>query len=204
MFFIKILKKKNFKLYKKDAFLKWLYSKIMVKSLRKNFKPKTSYSFTRWGTRILNFNLFSYIIFIRNKKKNTILSITDIKGKPTFFASSGMVGLKGRQKKKYPQAYNLLIKKFLLNFKLPFDEKFFAVNLRNIPKYFNNLILRLFAKVFYIKSLKISNRLPYNGCRPRKFKRKKRRRRRLVRIFPAYAGKSKKFYIPESTKNDFV
>ena len=46
-----------------------------------------------------NSDLIRYIVNINFSESNTLVNVTDIAGNPKVFVSSGMVGLKGKQKK---------------------------------------------------------------------------------------------------------
>jgi ribosomal protein S11 len=122
-------------------------------------------------------NLIKYVINICFLKKNTFIIVTDIKGKLKFCYSSGLVDLKGKRKVKQPLALNSLIKileletSFLLN-------KPLALHLTNVNTFSYKYVLSKIKNLFFITFIRVCNKKPHNGCRPRKQKRGKKRRKK--------------------------
>ena len=120
-------------------------------------------------------NLFKYIIGISLTNTNTNVYITDIKGNIKFSSSAGFLNMTGNQKIRKP---GVIIKLLYLIIEKPKFIKNYptALVFKNFTKYYISLILLLLKKHFFIKCVKVYNSKPYNGCRPKKIKRKKRRK----------------------------
>jgi ribosomal protein S11 len=116
-----------------------------------------------------------YIIDLMVSKSNTFLHVMDSTGKLKFFCSAGHLQYKGKNKKfrftVLKSIYRILITKlhFLRN-------KPIALHLKNVG--FNRfLIIKKLKKKFFIKTVKIFNLFPFNGCRKKKIRRTKIKRK---------------------------
>jgi len=120
--------------------------------------------------------LVSYIIDISFSQTNTLLHVMDSSGKLKFFCSAGTFSYKGKNKK----ARSLVFKNFyrVLATKLQFlKEKPVALHLKNVGS--NKFwILKKLKKKILVKTVKSFNLYPHNGCRKKKFRRKKFKKRR--------------------------
>lgn len=120
-------------------------------------------------------NLVKYIIGIFLSNTNINVYITDIKGKVNLFLSAGSLGLNGKQKTKKPVVLIKMMRLALSKIKFT-KNTYVALNLKNFTKFNISLILSLLKKYLTIELVRVYNNKPYNGCRPKKLKRKKRRR----------------------------
>ena len=137
-----------------------------INSLNKDKKTTKSSSYKQ--------DLISFIINIRFSGTNTLINITDIKGNPKISFSSGLIGLKGRQKKFQPAAIINIFKILFIKAKF-LSGKPVAIHFRNVQLYYESLIIGMLKNKVFIKSIRSYNLYPHNGCRPRKLKRFKRR-----------------------------
>ena len=92
-------------------------------------------------------------------------------GKVLFFCSAGSMGYTGRSKKsKY-----LVLKEFykiLLTKKMIFNKTISTLHLKNAGS-IKFRVIKTLKRLFFIKSVRVYNCFPYNGCKKRKVKRKK-------------------------------
>lgn len=122
------------------------------------------------------------IVVIRITPNNTIITLTDIKGDVSYKITAGKLGLQS-SKKNYRIIYNLVLSAFLKHLKKEKKKKYLLFKLiapRTIKK---RLIRRL---KFYIKAkscnkIELIRKLPFNGCRPPKLRRKKRKGLRILK-----------------------
>ncbi len=112
-----------------------------------------------------------YIINICFLKANTMINISDIKGNVKLFYSSGSVNLTGKQKKRRSAAVSKLISLLIKKAKFV-GKKPIALHLTNVT-FHKILIIKKLKKYFFVKLIKSFNRVPYNGCRKKKLRRKK-------------------------------
>lgn len=182
MFLLKIVKKnlyisnniklKNYlnKLKHKIILLKIVKEKTNLKNLQSiiNAKKKS----------LIKQDLITYIFNIRLSKTNTIITITDVKGNLILNYSSGLINLKGKQKKKQPLALTMLLKLILTKTTL-LKNRPIAINFKNVPCNHETLIINILKTHFFIKTIKSYNMQPHNGCRPKKKKRIKKRKFKL-------------------------
>ena len=142
-----------------------LYANTLLNKI-KNFKMKNNTIET-----ISEDFLVFYTITISFLKSNTIVSVSDIKGNMKVFYSSGSIDLIGKQKKNRVKAISKLIS---LLFKKAFFVKKYpvAVHLYNV-NFYSPLIINKLKTKFFVKVIKKFNKIPYNGCRKKKIRRKK-------------------------------
>ena len=112
-----------------------------------------------------------YVINIIFLKTNITVQVSNAKGNLKLFYSAGMIDFSGKQKKKQRVAVSKLIS--LIFKKATFlDRKPIALHLHNVNAC-KNLIVHKFKLNTYIKTMKINNKIPYNGCKRKKLRRKK-------------------------------
>jgi ribosomal protein S11 len=163
-------------------------TKVLAKTL-KNEKSKSLYSRFDSNDRIVNpsehksrstkENLISYIININLSPTNTLVNVTDVKGKPKVSFSAGLIHLTKRQKKTQPMALISIFKILLLKARF-LKNKPVALHFKNTKVFYESLIVRVLKDRLFIKSVQSYNLSPHNGCRPKKLKRIKRRTKRMV------------------------
>jgi ribosomal protein S11 len=155
--FRKNLKNLNFKNI--IFFIKNLSLKLNKNSYNQIIKNEQQYT-----------KIIKYIIKINLLNSNIIINITNLKGTILASYSSGILNFTGNQKTKNLAIMNLLKKikhkiKFLKN-------PFFAIHFKGIKKN-RRKILKEIKKDFKIKTIKLYNFCPHNGCRTKKTIRKK-------------------------------
>lgn len=162
------IKQQNFlkvKFKKQIKFLNLLKTNKKTKDLSLIFKNK-----------IKSGSPLKYVLGISLSNTNTNVYVTDVKGKIKYLSSAGFLGLSGNQKIKKPavliKLLQLTIKKTEFMGNLPI-----ALHLKNFTESYVSLILSIVSKYFNIKHIRVYNNKPYNGCRPKKIKRKKRRKK---------------------------
>lgn len=158
------LKKIQNQVYLLDQLKKVNYKKVGLKSSSKL-------------TKSLNTNFVMYIIEISFSKKNTLLHISDSAGNVQFFYSAGSFQQKGKAKAVrfivLKRFYRLLVSKLRFLKNVPV-----AIHLKNID---SNAFwfLKKLKKRLFVMLVKQFNQFPYNGCRKKKFRRKKFKTRAL-------------------------
>ena len=119
--------------------------------------------------------IIKYIVGISFLKKNTIIYITDIRGRLKHYCSAGFIKLNKKQKIKIPLVLMKLTKVILA--KVPNLKKIpVAIHLNNISKQLQFFFEPIFKTQFFIIQLASFKTFPHNGCRPKKLKRKKRKK----------------------------
>jgi ribosomal protein S11 len=143
---------------------------------QKNYKLLNSSLLKKQSISANQDHVIMYIIDITFLRSNTLLHVMDISGKLKFFCSAGYLKHKGKSKKArfsvFKGIYRLLVTK--LRF---LKGKPLALHLKNVG--FNKfwMIKKLKTK-FFIKTVKIFNSFPHNGCRKKKVRRKKFKKKR--------------------------
>jgi|AntRauTorckE5430_2_1112549.scaffolds.fasta_scaffold00054_23 ribosomal protein S11 len=163
-------------------------SKMLAKAL-KNEKLNSLYSkfdsnncissFSGHNSKLTKNNSVSYIININLSPTNTLVNVTDVKGKPKVSFSAGLIQLTKRQKKTQPMALISIFKVLLLKARF-LKDKPVALHFKNTKVFYESLIVRVLKDRLFIKSVQSYNLSPHNGCRPKKLKRIKRRTKRMV------------------------
>jgi ribosomal protein S11 len=158
------IKKQYLKKLKKQSFLL-----DMIK--QKNYKLINQKLLSNKAFKLINDHVIFYIIDITFTKSNTFLHIMDSSGKLKFYSSAGHLKHAGKNKKfrinVLKSFYRVLITK--LKF---LKDKPIALHLKNVGFNKFGIIKKLKAK-FFIKTVKIFNLFPFNGCRKKKVRRKK-------------------------------
>merc|ERR1712125_132649 len=90
-------------------------------------------------------DLINYIIHINFSESNTLVNVTDINGLSKIMLSSGVVGLKGKQKKFQPTAIVKLLKVMFSRVKF-IGEKPVAIHFTNARRYHILLAIKLLKK----------------------------------------------------------
>ena len=126
-------------------------------------------NFSIWYKKKELYDLISYYINVKITKSNIICNVLSISGRVIIHITSGKLGLKGKEKSKKFSMISI-IKEILYNYDFLKNQPV-ALKLKGL-KYNNKLILKKFNEKFILKALIYENTLPYNGCRPKKFKRK--------------------------------
>jgi len=149
---------------KKDSF-KYPYFKNAsnYNTLKMNWTSNRSYNLNKF------YDIISYFIIINVSRSNIITNIVSVSGDVIVHLTSGKVGFKGPNKSKKFSMITIL-KKIIYNYSF-LKNKPVAVKLKGL-KYNNKLILKKFHEKFLLKAVLYENRIPHNGCRPRKIKRK--------------------------------
>lgn len=198
MFITNIQKNLNQKSLKKVAFLTKIAKLKNVKDkLIKSYKTKNVsliYNFLR----ILVNSSNPYLGFLKNKiyknmlkldnaknfilifivkvnylKSNVMVNVSNSFGKVLFKTSSGILGFKNKIKIK-KIALNTIIKKIKFKTK-NMKESLFSIHFLG-GKSNKKQMLNKFKKFLTIKLVKNLNLIPFNGCKPKKIKRKKRKK----------------------------
>ena len=167
---------KRFTLYKKivtsyDLKTSKLQKKKINKLLFKNF------FFEKFKH---NFSKPKNIVYIKINPNNTMITWTDKQGNVIYKVSAGMLGLHS-SKKNYKLINNLVISEFFKKLKSEKKNKFILFKL-SAPKILRRRILRRLK--FFLRNKNFFENLrtlSFNGCRPSKVRRKKRKGLRLYK-----------------------
>lgn len=131
--------------------------------------------------RSLKAKEINYIIKIFRKKKGiTTANISDSSGKVKQYYLPGKNILKKRMKRNRNIALNKILNKIIYTSKLlpQLRTKIFALHLINVEQYKRVFIYKKLKKRFKIYEIEIFTKIPHNGCRLKKVRRKKFRRKR--------------------------
>ncbi len=171
--------------------IKKLFSKIKAKQNSSIFKfqSKSQKHLTRFLKTKKNTKLFKnffidnfykklqntkHIVNIKINPNNTIITLTDNLGNTKYKISAGMLGLHS-SKKNYKLIYNLVFTEFFKHLRTSKIYKNLLFRLV-VPKLLRRRLVKRLK--FYIKTTNIfegSRQLAFNGCRPPKMRRKKRK-----------------------------
>ena len=154
---------------------------IFFKNLKNSTNEKTKQKFVvKYSGKAGNYkfeNLIRFIIGISAYRNNVIVYVTDIKGKLRYYKSSGMLGLLKKQRKRSVRVIFKLLKLLISDnkhLKINFAN---ALHLKNINKKMCAIVLNFLSKnSISVKSVRLRNHQPHNGCRPKKIRRKKRKK----------------------------
>jgi ribosomal protein S11 len=156
---------------KKQYLQKLKKQALLINNIKQNNYKLVNQKLFKTKTNHLIKDSIMYIIDLMISKSNTFLHVTDASGKLKFFCSAGHLQFKGKNKKfrsnVFKSIYRILITKlhFLKN-------KPIALHLKNVG--FNRFfIIKKLKKKFFIKTIKIFNFFPFNGCRKKKVRRTK-------------------------------
>ena len=115
-------------------------------------------------------HIISSIIKIKFLKSNIMITLTDIKGNVETKLSSGLFGFKGSEKM---SRYAILsIIKFLF-FKIRSSEekRVMSVHFMGMKKSFGKNVIKYLKNFVTVKIIKFFNKVPHNGCKPKKRRR---------------------------------
>lgn len=179
MFLLKIIKNPSYlsNNLKLKNYLNKLKNKIILLKIlkEKNNLKNLQFLINSKKTILIKQDLITHIFTIYLSKTNTIITITNVKGNLILNYSSGLINLKGKQKKKQPLALTMLLKLILSKTNV-LKNKPIAINFKNVPSHYETLIINILKTHFFIKAIKSYNMQPHNGCRPKKIKRIKKRK----------------------------
>jgi len=126
------------------------------------------------GNFYKNLTHINYIVNIKINPNNTLVTLTDNLGNAKYKVSAGMLGLHS-SKKNYKLVYNLVLTEFFK--KLRNDKKYKNLLFRlNVPKLLRRRLIKRLK--YYVKNSNVFEglrQLAFNGCRPPKMRRKKRK-----------------------------
>lgn len=153
---------------------KQLINKIKFLNILKQNKETKSLSLVLKKNQVFETPV-KYIVGVSLSNTNSIIYVTDIKGKVKFFLSAGFLGLNGKQKIKKPAVLIKLLRSLIVKGQLK-KNSYVALHLKNFTKFYTSIVLSLLKKHLKVGFVRVFNNKPHNGCRPKKLKRKKRRR----------------------------
>nr|YP_009495495.1 ribosomal protein S11 [Toxarium undulatum]AWQ64142.1 ribosomal protein S11 [Toxarium undulatum] len=138
------------------------------------------YNLKNYQTLELNHHPISCIVNIRVTHNNLFINISDYKGKTKcMFTTSSLIRHKTNARRSHKQ-FGLLVKIFkrvVTDFKR-LRKSFIRINFRNTHKYQELVIIKILRKLFFIRSIQNYRLQPFNGCRPRKLRRVRKKRKR--------------------------
>lgn len=161
--------RKSKELYDKKSYNKEIVSKKKI-LLETNLSQLLTTLTPRSSTNSKDLLIF-YVINITFLRANTIIQLSDARGKSILFFNAGDVGLVGKQKRQRKLATTRLIQ--LLFTKIPHLTTFpVAVHLKNVRAHKVSILEHL-KKFSLIRIVRNFTQIPYNGCRKKKIQRKK-------------------------------
>lgn len=160
----------------KESRAKFSLESLSYIKLFKKLRTLDSLQFNNNITNVLE-NSINYILNIHFSNSNTLVNLSNIKGRSSIFLSSGSINLKKKQKRKQPAAIINLIKNLIFNNSF-LHNKTIALHFRNVKPYYESLLANILKKFSFLKVFKSLNLHPHNGCRPKKIKKFKRRTKR--------------------------
>lgn len=159
----------------KKQYLKNLKKKMLTLNYlkQKNYKLLDSFVFkNKYSNPTISDNVVMYIIDITFSRSNTFLHVMDASGNLKFYCSAGHLDYKGKNKRVRFNVFKSIY--FILITKLRFLKgKPIALHLKNVG-FKRFWIVKKLKKKFFIKTIKIFNFFPFNGCRKKKVRRKKK------------------------------
>jgi ribosomal protein S11 len=159
---------KNFKKFK---YIKKLISIYILFKFSKNLNFVTINENIKKNARQ---NLIKYIINIHFSNTNTLVNVTDIKGNPIILLTSGLIKLKGKEKKTQPIALLNIFKVLLVKAKFLFKTPI-ALHFKNVKTFYESFLINSLKNKVFIKAIRSYNLVAHNGCRLKKLSRFKRR-----------------------------
>lgn len=159
---------KNFKKFK---YIKKLLSIYILFKFSKNLNF-VNMNFT--DKKKVKQNLIKYIINIHFSNTNTLVNVTDIKGNPIILLTSGLIKLKGKEKKTQPIALINIFKILLVKAKFLIKTPV-ALHFRNVKTFYESFLINSLKNKVFIKAIRSYNLIAHNGCRLKKLSRFKRR-----------------------------
>ena len=186
MFLLQIINNKKltdkinlFQILKHKDYIKNLKNKVfLLKKLKeqKNHKNLRHILTKNYKDSNIKQDLIMYVINVTLTNKNSIIYVTDIKGNLKTSYSTSSLNITGKQKTTQPTALLKVLKLFISNAEF-LKDKPIALHCNNVKKRFIVFLINLLENILFIKVVRVYNFLiPYNGCRPKKIKIKKRRK----------------------------
>lgn len=161
---------KNFSI--KKQYIKKLkkQSSLLSSALRNNYRSINPKLFKPIDLNSINDHVILYIIDITFTRSNTLLHIMDSAGKLKFYSSAGHLEHKGKNKKFRANVLKSFYRVLITKLKF-LKDKPVALHLKNVGFSKFSIIKKLKTK-FFIKTVKVFNLFPFNGCRSKKVRRK--------------------------------
>lgn len=153
------------------------YSKQLLKKTGKLQKERSAILISNEGntrnSKTLIQDDFSvmYVFSISFLKTNTVVHVSDVKGKIRFFYTAGCLNFSGKQKRQRNLTVFKLISLILKKAQF-LKSKPIALHFNNVSVHKAFIIKKLKRRLF-IKLIKSFNQPSYNGCRKKKMRRKK-------------------------------
>jgi hypothetical protein len=166
---------KFYKYITKFKTIKLILNKLKEKNRLKSLN-KIIYKDNVSGTQNFPDSSIRYLIVVKLTSTNVLISFTNIKGKILYCYSAGNVHFTGKQKKKSSNVIKFLLKHLIFRIFIIKDSPI-ALHFKNVKKGLQKLIINKIQDHFFIALIKTSDLHPYNGCRPKKIKRKKQRKK---------------------------
>jgi ribosomal protein S11 len=159
------------KSFKKFKYIKKLISMFILFKFSKNLNRINLNEDTQKNAKQ---NLIKYIINIHFSNTNTLVNVTDIKGNPLILLTSGLIKLKGKEKKTQPTALLNIFKVLLLKARFLFKTPV-ALHFKNVKTFYESFLINSLKNKVFIKTIRSYNLVAHNGCRLKKLSRFKRR-----------------------------
>lgn len=156
-------------------------SNAMLLIKEKNYRLLNNHlAFNYLLNKKTNDNVVMYVIDITFSRSNTYLHVANSAGKLKFFSSAGCLRHKGKSKK---FRYKVLqsIYKVLFNRLTYLRNKPVALHLKNVGSKSRPWVIKTLKKRIFLKTVRIFNLFPFNGCRNAKVRRKKMRKRKKIK-----------------------
>jgi len=131
------------------------------------------------NTQYLNQNVIRYIINIISFPSNTVVNVTDVRGKVLVTVSEGLVNI-SKESKQLKSVQIIKIFKTLFVKAGFLKNTAVSVNFKNVKRYQESFVINLLNTKVFIKSIQSFTLVPHNGCRPKKIKKIKLRTKRLL------------------------
>ena len=157
----------------KDKYLALLSVKHKIRANRRLFLYKNN------TFHHLNQNVIRYVINVISFPSNTVVNVTDVRGKVLVSVSEGLIGI-SKETKQSKSTQMVKIFKTLLVKAGFLKGTAVAVNFKNVKRYQESFVINLLKTKVFIKSIQSFTLIPHNGCRPKKIKKLKLRTKRLV------------------------
>ena len=119
-----------------------------------------------------------YLVKVNLSKANIMISVTTVIGNPKIFISTGLLKLKKKQKKSKSLVLMQIFKVIFSRLNL-LENRIIVLQFKNVKTYYELFIIKLLKEKVFLKSIKSYNNLPFNGCRPKKIKRFKKRTKKI-------------------------
>ena len=172
---MRILKKKVFDLDKLNLQVQDGLLRIIVLSKEKEKRVQYNKFLTElYKIKKITADDYNYaidsIIKIKFLKSNIMIILTNIEGDVETKLSSGLFGFKGSEKMSKYAILNII--KFLFfkikNFK---KRRTISVHFMGMKKSFGKNVIKYLKSFVTVRVIKIFNKIPHNGCRPKKKRR---------------------------------